>query len=139
MWKSLFIVIFISLQLFAEITQERCEYIIKPLSSEQINSLKIDLDTLARQNDISIELFKINQNECEFLNYEIVVAQAKQTNKNKKFSISSLYPDKKPKINDYVRLEIPNIEDILSKINEIVKQEINKNVEITYTSDKEEN
>ena len=75
----------------------------------------------------------------QFLNYEIVVAQTGQTDKSKKFSIASLYPDKKPKINDYVRLEIPNIEDILSKINEIVKQEINKNVEITYTSDKEEN
>ena len=139
MWKSLFIVVFLSLQIFAEVAEEKCEYIIRPLSGEQINALEVDLDTLARQYDISIELFKINQNECEFLNYEIVVAQTGQTDKSKKFSISSLYPDKKPKINDYVRIEIPNIDNILVEIDEIIKQEVNKNLEITYTKEKEEN
>lgn len=139
MWKPLFIVVFLSLQIFAEVAEEKCEYIIRPLSDEQINALEVDLDTLARQHDISIELFKINQNECEFLNYEIVVAQTGQTDKSKKFSIASLYPDKKPKINDYVRIEIPNIDNILVEIDELIKQEVNKNLEITYTKEKEEN
>ncbi len=139
MWKSLLIVVFLYIQVYGEMVQEGCEYIIRPLSAEQIDTLQTDINELAKQHGISIELFKINQNECEFLNYEIVVAQTKQTDKNKTFSIASLYPDKKPKINDYIRIKIPNIDNILDEINELIKQEVNKNIEITYTKSIEEN
>lgn len=137
MWKSLLIVVFLYMQVYGEMVQEECEYIIRPLSAEQIDTLQTDVNELAKQHGISIELFKINQNECEFINYEIVVGQIKQTEKNKTFSIASLYPDKKPKVNDYVRIEIPNIDNILQEIDKLVKQEVNKNIEIIYSQVKE--
>jgi len=136
-WKSLLIVVFLYMQVYGEMVQEECEYIIRPLSAEQIDTLQTDVNELAKQHGISIELFKINQNECEFINYEIVVGQIKQTEKNKTFSIASLYPDKKPKVNDYVRIEIPNIDNILQEIDKLVKQEVNKNIEIIYSQVKE--